>query len=77
MVVDLLVGLIEWLQMGRWKSVSVLQAGYDANLIRARWFMTSDWGWRVHDALDAIPLLLVGVIMAPLCWRVGQLFVRR
>jgi len=77
LAVGLLSGLIEWLQVGRWKSVSLLQAGYDINLLRARWFMTTDWGWRLHDVLESIPLYLVGLIMAPLCWRVGLVFVRR
>jgi len=76
-VVALLAGLIEWLQSGRWHNLSLLQAGYDLQLLRARWFLATDWGWRVHELLDQIPLLAAGALLAPLCWWVGLIFVRR
>ena len=76
-IVALLYGLIEWLQGGRWDTPSLLRAAYDAGLLRARWFLTTDWGWRVHEALDAIPVLLAGLILAPIFWWLGLRFVRR
>jgi hypothetical protein len=76
-VVGLLSGVIEWLQGGRWQSISLLDAGYEMRLLKARWFITTDWGWRVHEVLDAIPLFLAAILTAPLCWRTGLFFVRR
>ena len=76
-VVSLLSDVIEWLQVGRWESRSLLRAGYDAHLIRARWFLATDWGWRVHEILDQIPLLACAVVMAGSCWGAGLWFLRR
>ena len=76
-VVSLISGLIEWLQSGVWHSPSLLQAAYDAQLIRARWFQSVDWGWRLHEILDQIPLLIGTVAAAPLFWCAGRWFVRR
>ena len=76
-VVSLVSGLIDWLQSGVWQSQSLLQAAYDAHLIHARWFQTVDWGWRLHEILDQIPLLLSTLIAAPLFWFAGLKLVRR
>jgi hypothetical protein len=76
-VVSLISGLIEWLQSGVWQSPSLLQAAYDAQLIHSRWFLSVDWGWRVHEILDQIPLLLGTLAIAPLFWFAGLWFVRR
>ena len=73
----LLLGFIEWLQTGRWHTTSVLQAAYDARLVRARWFLSVDWGWRLHEVLYRIPLLIVLIGLAPLSWALGLRFARR
>lgn len=76
-VVSLISGLIEWLQSGRWESPSLLRAAYDAHLIRARWFLSADWGWRLHEILDQIPMLVAAALAASLSWWAGLWFVRR
>jgi hypothetical protein len=76
-VVGLLVGLIEWLQSGYWPSISLLEAAYDTGLVRARWFITVDWGWRLHEWLDAVPLSAAAIVFAPLFWWIGLVFARR
>ena len=76
-IVGLLTGLIEWLQVGKWESPSLLRFGYDAHLLKASWFLTTDWGWRVHEILDQIPLLLFSITTAPLFWWAGLRVVRR
>ena len=73
----LLLGFTEWLQTGRWHSESLLQAAYDAGLLRARWFLSGDWAWYVHEILNAIPVLAVWLALAPLFWAVGLKFARR
>ena len=76
-VVGLLVGLIEWLQSGHWPSISLLEAAYDTGLVRARWFVTVEWGWRLHEWLDMVPLSVAAIVIAPLFWRIGLIFARR
>ncbi len=76
-VIMLLFGFVEWMQTGRWHSTSLLQAAYDAHLIRARWLLSVDWGWRVQEVLDRIPLLAVLIAMAPVSWGVGVWIARR
>ena len=73
----LLLGFTEWLQTGRWYSKSLLQAAYDAGLLRARWFLSGDWAWYVHEVLNVIPVLAVWLAAAPLIWAVGLKFARR
>ena len=74
--VILLSGFIEWLQTGEWHTRSLLRAAYDAHFIRARWFLSGDWGWRVHEVLDHIPLLAVLGALIPLSWAAGVYFDR-
>lgn len=73
----LLAGFIEWLQTGDWHTRSVLRAAYDARLIRARWFLSVDWGWRIHEVLDHIPVLALLGALIPVSWAVGVYFDRR
>jgi hypothetical protein len=73
----LLIGFTEWLQTGRWHTDSLLQAAYDARLLRARWFLSGDWAWQLHEILDQIPVLVVWLVVAPLFWAVGLKFARR
>jgi len=55
----------------------LLQLGYDAHLIKARWFLANQWSWPLHDALAKIPVLVTMVCIAPLFWWLGGVFGRR
>ena len=77
LVVMLLSDFVVWLQSGRWENVSLLRAAYDAHLLKARWFLSVDWGWRVHELLSQVPLLVVLAFLVPICWGVGLFFARR
>ena len=72
-----ILGFVEYLQVGRWPRLSLLQLGYDTHLIRARWFLGNRWSWPVHDALAKIPVTLTMLCAAPLCWWLGGIFGRR
>jgi hypothetical protein len=76
-VVGSLSDLIVWLQGGRWNAPSLLDLGYEAHLFRSSWFLTSDWHWWIHGALNQVPAPLAALIMAPIFWRLGLVFVRR
>ena len=76
-VLIFILGFIEYLQLGRWPSLSLLQLGYDAQLIRARWFLANQWSWPVHDLLAKIPVLLAMLCIAPVFWWLGGVFGRR
>ena len=64
----LLAGFIEYLQSGHWTDVSLLEVGYDAYLIKARWFLDHRWSWWIHDVLNVIPLSVALIVSAPLLW---------
>jgi len=72
-----IVGFVEYLQLGRWATRSLLQLGYDSQLIQARWFLAHPWSWPVHDALARFPITLAMLCAAPLSWWLGTLFGRR
>jgi len=76
-IVLLLDAFIVWLQSGNWKSVSLLEAAYDAHLLKARWFLNVDWGWRLHEWLQQIPLLAALAVLVPAFWGIGLFFSRR
>jgi hypothetical protein len=76
-VLILLVGFVDWLQTERWTNLSVLEFGYDAHLIRARWFINNRWSWWLHDLMHLIPLYVFLLALAPLSWVVGAWFGRR
>jgi len=67
-VMLLLGGFVEYLQSDAWRSISVLQFGYDTHLIRAQWFLAHDWSWGIHDVLEAIPLYAALLGFAPVSW---------
>ena len=67
-VLLLLNGFIEYLQVGRWQSRSLLQFAYDAHVLRARWFLANDWSWWLHDALEVIPVYAALLVGAPIAW---------
>ena len=72
-----IVGFVEYLQVGRWPALSLLQLGYETHLVKARWFLANQWSWPVHDALDRVPVTLAMLVAAPLCWWLGGLIARR
>jgi hypothetical protein len=72
-----IIGFVEYLQVGRWPAHSLLQLAYDADLIRARWFLANQWSWPVHDVLAKIPVTLAMLSVAPLFWWLGGIFGRR
>jgi hypothetical protein len=64
----LLEGFISYLQTDRWRTISLLQAGYDAHLLRPRWFLLHDWSEPAHRALGAVPLFAALLVIAPMAW---------
>ena len=70
-------GFIEYLQTGRWPTLSLLRLGYDSGLLQARWFLAHRWSMPLHDVLDALPVTVVALGLAPLCWWLGGRLGRR
>lgn len=64
----LLNGFVEYLQSGAWTATSLLELGYNTHLIRARWFLSYEWSWGIHDALAIIPIYGALLGAAPICW---------
>ena len=67
-VLLLLNGFIEYLQIGSWRSTSLLQFLYDTYILRARWFLSHQWSWWIHDVLAVIPTYAALLILSPLAW---------
>lgn len=67
-VLLLLNGFIEYLQVGRWQAVSLLEVAYESNLIRAGWFLRHEWSRWVHDVLEAVPVYAALLGFAPVAW---------
>ena len=67
-VLLLLGGFLEYLQVGRWRLESLLDAAYDLNLVRSRWFLTSDAANMVRVALRSVPIFAALLAIAPLSW---------
>ncbi len=76
-LVMLLSDYITWLQTNRWSTLSVLQAGYDSGVLKARWFLNQQWSWPLHDLLAEIPLHVLLLLVAPLFWWLGVKLARR
>ena len=64
----LLGGFIEYLQVGFWRSPTLLQAAYDSRLVDARWFLANPWSWWIHDLLDDIPAFAALLALGPAAW---------
>jgi hypothetical protein len=67
-VLLLLNGFIEYLQVGSWCSTSLLQFLYDSHVLRARWFLSNEWSWWIHDVLELVPTYAVLLAVSPLAW---------
>lgn len=76
-VLLLLNGFIAYLQLGSWKTLSLLQFCYDAHIIRARWFLANDWSWWIHDLLEAIPGYAALLAVCPVAWWLSGMVGRR
>lgn len=73
----LLNDFVVYLQTERWKTLSLLQFGYDSSLLRARWLLGYRWGLHIHDVLAAIPVYAVLLGLSPLAWWASGRFGRR
>ena len=76
-LIMVLFDYIIWLQTDRWTDLSLLQALYDAQLLKARWFLQHQWSWPLHDALERVPLSLGLAAVAPPLWWLGKAIARR
>lgn len=73
----LFVGFVDWLQTGRWAELSLLELGYNAQLLKARWFLEHRWSWWLHDVLQWVPVYAALLCAAPLAWVCGAWMARR
>ena len=64
----LLGGFLEYLQEGRWRLESLLDAAYDLNLVSSRWFLTSEVASAVRLALRSVPTFAALLALAPVAW---------
>lgn len=64
----LLNDFIEYLQVGRWRIESLLDAGYDLNLLSSRWFLTSELGGFIREGLRQTPAFVALLILGPAAW---------
>ena len=64
----LLNDFIEYLQVGRWRIDSLLDAGYDLNLLNSRWFLASEVGAWVREGLRMTPAFLTLLLLGPAAW---------
>ncbi len=64
----LLNEFIEYLQLGRWRVDSLLDSGYELNLLKSRWFLASDIGSGVREGLRRVPTFAALLAVAPLSW---------
>jgi hypothetical protein len=67
-VLLLLGGFLEYLQVGRWRQGTLLDAAYDLNLVRSRWFLTSELANSLRSVLQKVPLFAALLAFAPLAW---------
>lgn len=72
-----LAGFIDWLIYGHWPDQSVWRLASDSGMLRSRWFLVHDWSRPVRDVLAGLPLPAVVIVLAPLCWWLGNWFARR
>lgn len=68
----LLNDFIEYLQVGRWRIDSLLDAGYDLNLLRSRWFLTSELGGLIREGLRQTPAFAALLVLGPAAWWLGN-----
>lgn len=64
----LLTDFVEYLQLGHWRVDSLLDSGYELNLLRSRWFLASDLGSAVREVLRRVPTFVALLAFAPLAW---------
>lgn len=76
-VLLVLGAFVEYLQAGRWPARSLLDVAYELRLVRARWFLANHWSWPLRDALDAVPVTVALLALAPVSWWLGGRLGRR
>jgi hypothetical protein len=64
----LLNEFLEYLQLGRWRIDSLLDSGYELNLLKSRWFLASELGSAIREGLRRIPTFAALLTTAPLAW---------
>ena len=64
----LLNDFIEYLQLGRWRIDSLLDAGYNLNLLNSRWFLSNELGGWVREGLRMTPAFLALLLLGPAAW---------
>ncbi len=64
----LLNDYIEYLQLGRWRIDTLLDAGYDLNLLNSRWFLASEPGAWIREGLRLTPAFLALLLFGPAAW---------
>ena len=64
----LLNDFIEYLQLGRWRIDSMLDAGYELNVLNSRWFLASDLGGLIREGLRQTPAFVVLLVLGPAAW---------
>lgn len=67
-VLLLLGDFVEYLQVGRWRVESLLDSGYELRLLNSRWFLASEPGAAIREALRVVPTFLALLVVCPLAW---------
>lgn len=64
----LLNDFIEYLQVGRWRIESLLDAGYELNLLNSHWFLASNLGGLLREGLRQTPAFAALLVLGPAAW---------
>ncbi len=73
----LLSGFIEYLVAGRWRIDSLLDAGYELNLLNSRWFLASQAGGLIREGLRQTPAFVALLVVGPAAWWLSNRLGRR
>ena len=73
-VLLMLNGFIEYLQLGRWRLVSLLDVGYELRLLDSRWFLASEPGALIRRGLSVVPAFAALLVLGPCAWWLGNRF---
>lgn len=71
-VLLLLNDFIEYLQIGRWRIDSLLDIGYELDLLNSRWFLGSTAGSAMREVLRQVPTFAALLVIAPVTWWLGN-----
>lgn len=73
----LLNDFIEYLVAGRWRIDSLLDAGYELNLLNSRWFLASQAGGLIREGLRQTPAFVAFLVFGPAAWWLSNRLGRR